>query len=219
MSRRATSIRRYLETNSTQGNFTTKTPALASGWRYDLTPVGGDLFINYATASPWWKVIPLNDFRGMRLGFITTGTANNTSNYRIWCVEDCKPAGGNPFAAIPLAASDITQVKLTSFGIGTFVSSAQEGANNSALTTILKDDEFDADAITFALSTNATTPRGPATVRNTAYELGSVAAYSSANDTGAELVIPDFGSGVWGVVVEMDLVTITGANMWYQLTK
>jgi len=217
---RTSGQRRYLTTNSAQTDFTTVSPALANGRRGDITRVDGELYVLYAaalssTGSPNWKVQQLGPYRGARIQIFGTGASSNNTvpNYRIWTFR----------AVLPLTAirpepdlSAAVAGELSGFCYGTATIGTGAGSTNDQVTA----SEFMADAITATLCTNATTPAGKADTYETAYGLGAMTVYSPADNTSAELVIPDFGGGVTGFIIEFDLVAnVTGLNAIVELTR
>lgn len=203
---RSTGQRRHLATSSTQADFTTLTPVRANGRFADyagtLTPTG----------RPSWKLLRLDGYRGVRLGFMGSGVDNNAFSYRIWTAAFATRLD----AAFPVfPTGDIAGVQLRGFGFGvaTLGSNAGASATDAVLNT-----ELYADTLTFTLCTSGTVPPGPASVIATAYALGDPVVFSPADQTPAGLIIPDFGSGVDAILIEFALSSATGANATYELT-
>lgn len=84
--------------------------------------------------------------------------------------------------------------------------SAEVGVNGQ----IVEASERFADAFTWTKSTTSTTPRGPMTVQEVAYNENATfaaAAYSPSNDVSASLLVPSFGDAQ-GFLLEL----VIGAN-------
>jgi hypothetical protein len=212
---RTSGQRKYLPVNSTQGDFTTITPVLASARRADITKPATlpDFYVNYvASTKPWWKIQELGPYRGARIQFFSSGadattlpTVDTASNYRIWTVSPAFAAS----AKIPSPALDgLVAGEISGYCTGTFTSSTCVGSATDIVTAY----ERVADAITFTLCTSGSTPSGKASAYETGYSLGSASVYSPGDNTPAELIIPDFGDGVFGFIIEFDAVAGTTAN-------
>lgn len=209
---RTSGQRLYLPANSTQADFTTATPVLASGRRGDVTNVGGELYIAYAASNPNWRIVQLGHFRGARIQIHGAGTANGTAAYKLWTFRASLPRA----ATLPIARTDsITGGELTSYATGTLVLGTATGAAND----IVGATELVADTLTFALATSATSPSGKATAYETQYSLGTGGIYSPADNTVAEIIVPDF-AGALGFVLEFGtLSSVTSLNAVYELTR
>lgn len=212
---RTSGQRLYLPSASAQGDFTTLTPVLAAGRRSDVTKPSGlsDFYIAYnASTNPYWRIQELGPYRGARIQFYSTGadattlpTENVTPNYRIWTFAAALPmSAGLPGPSM----SGLGAGELSGFGAGTFTTSTAVGSASDIVSAYVRM----ADAITFTLATTATTPSGRATSYESAYGLGTTTVYSPANNTPAELIIPDFGDGIFGFVIEFDTVAGTTGN-------
>lgn len=207
MSSRATGLRRYLATNSSQGDFSTLTPPLANGIFRNFG-VSAGRFVSSVSAN--WIIEPLIEHRGARFVFFGTNAQNLTFNYRLWVAEMVLPRTADELRP---QLEDAEAIKLSSWGSGTVTLGTLEPASDN-----LPSGNLIADTLTFTLSTDATTPKGIGTARGLAYQLGDPQVYSPADNTVAELIVPDFGSGIAGVLVEFDLTGATGANCLIEKT-
>lgn len=209
---RTSGQRLYLPANSTQADFTTATPVLASGRRGDITNVGGELYIAYSTSNPNWRIVQLGHFRGARIQIHGVGTANGTAAWKLWTFRASLPRS----ATMPIARTDsITGGELTSYATGTLILGTATGAAND----IVGATELVADTLTFSLATSATSPRGKATEYESRYGLGTAGIYTPENNDLAEIVVPDFG-GTLGFVLEFGtLSSVTSLNAVYELTR
>lgn len=179
---------RYLPTNSTQTAFG------------QIVPGNAVAFAGANAASH--KVFLLGDARGMIMRFFGTGTDNTTFDYRVW--------GLNIIDETESPSDFIAEY----YGGGTVTLTANTGA---ATDTIVTSSDQYADALTFTLATTLTSPAGPATVFQTAFDLGDATVYSPADDTNiAALCIPNFPFRA--CVVEFDLTGATSANCEIQRT-
>lgn len=206
--------RKYLAANSAQADFTTITPALANGRRADISAVSGVEFIAYnASTNPYWKIVQLGAYRGARLRFFGAGADNATGTYRLWSVW----GGYNTSAQTPNPlVANLSDIDLCSVGAGALTLSTAVGPTGD--TGLVLSSERLADTVTYTTSTTATTPPGPQTVFESAYGLGTSGVYSPVANVPGCLVIPDFGSGCLGFVLEFALGTATGLNALVELT-
>jgi len=206
---RTSGQRKYLAANSTQADFTTATPVLATGRRGDILVSGGELLVN---ANANWRVLQLGPYRGGRFQFFGVGSNNGTAAYRIWTVRASLAASG-PLPIMNTAT--LTGGELSSYGTGTLTL----GSGTGAAGDIVGATELVADTLTFTKATSATSPSGKATAYETIYGLGTADVYSPADNTTAEITVPDFGN-VFGLLIEFGtLSSITSLNCVYELTK
>lgn len=130
--------------------------------------------------------------QGVHVYFGGAGDDNDAYNYRIWLVRSTYAADGKTQTGL--------EYEFFGSGTATMSTAAFIGGGGALGTGRI------ADTLTFTLATDATTPKGPATVLNTALGAASPAAYSPADNTPACLVIPHLG---WpeGIIIEFDMTT------------
>lgn len=161
-------------------------------------------------------VLELGVMRGAILKFIGKGSADNAVlNYRIYIA---RYARGQNSAVAGSNASGIGHIDLEYYGGGTAtLANTRTGAAGSSVQAA---DELAADGLTFDLGTDATTPKGPATVMGTALGTAEPAEYSPADGADdALLLIPDCFDGD-AIVVDIDLHTnATAGNVVGQRTR
>ena len=179
---------RYLVTSSPQTSF-----ELAHGYYVS----------NTATNAAYHVPYHISDARGFRLTFFGTGADNATFDYRIWAVIGDRVVLDTP-----------TDFMLEYFGGGTATLSTLMGASATSLIT---SSERIADTLTFTLATSITTPKGPATVWESYYNLGDTINYSPTANNAASLIIPNFTAG--SMIVEFDLTGATAANCTIERTR
>jgi len=194
--------RRGLASNSTQDSFT-----LTAG-RYAITWSGGIAQISDGTNTH--KIMLMEKYRGVVLGFGGVGANNALADFRLWAVKfgfstsefvpdpDMNNAIDCEVLALLADTSRIT------FGSGTGVSSGVYTAT-----------ELIADTLSVTLATTATTPPGIGETLENAYGLGDATVYSPANNTPAKLVIPHVRAH--GLIVEFNKDTATSMNFDYEL--
>jgi hypothetical protein len=140
-----------------------------------------------------------NLLAGARIRFFGTGADNATFDFRIWAWTPCQ---GNPnlgYATL-LASGSVT--------LSTLLGSSQTLCPIGAAERI-------ADTLTLALSSGASTPKGPWAAIYLA--LGAVAGVHSPGDNTAALaILPELGS-VQGIFFDFQLGTATGANAAVEL--
>jgi len=186
-----------LSTASEQSSFT-----LTAG-RKAITLTGGKWTINDGTNTH--TVIPLERFRGVKLGFGGSGADNSTANYRVWLVS--LGFGGLEAANSPDYSSAIDAEVVQYIGdTSTVTLSTLNGVSGGLYTT----SERIADTLTI-------TSAGIGSSLETAYDLGVATAYSPTGNVPAKLIIPDLGR-VHGFIVEFDLTGATAMNFDYELT-
>jgi hypothetical protein len=140
--------------------------------------------------------------RGVRLGFFGTGADNATMNFRVSVVSFAKKRDRGDCLVRHYGAS-------TSGGT---ILSTHVGPHAS--TSVVLSSERVADALGWTLSTESTTPDGGGEDFETAYGLGEAAAYESAANVPAELVIPHLPFS--GVLVELWVGTATDCNGYFE---
>ena len=202
---RTSGQRKYLATNSTATAFTAAEGRVASA---NITRSSGALILN---ADATQRVIQLGHYRGARIQFFGAGTNDTTANYRIWTAH----AGFSGGESSLLNETHLTDLELRCFVADTSTVTLSTATGVASGLLVVAD--VMCDTITMTLATTATTPRGPGTVVETAYQLGNATAYSPANNVRGELVIPDFG-GAWGFLIDFDMTGATSMNAAYELT-
>lgn len=168
----STDFRRYLATNSNQTAF-----SLTAGWKSfsDLS--------SFTVAS---MGAPNADRRrGLRVVFFGPGDNNDTFTYRVWVLRGVSARGapGQPGAFLMrlLGAGSCT--------LGTSVGVASG--------EVLDTERF-VDTLTYTPTTTGTSPTGPGTSIETAFSPSVV--YSPADNTIAELILPDLGNEGYYVI-------------------
>lgn len=200
--------RRGLSANSTQASFT----LTAGRYAISRTTVGGVATITDGTNVH--QIVPMDIFRGMRVGFGGVGANNDTADYRLYAVNFGLLLGKrNPIADLSDAADcDVVPYLTGSITLGT--KTGITGDLGLYLST-----EKIADTVTATLASTATTPKGIGSDSETARQLGTTGAYSEANNAGgAKVLIPDFG-GNQAFLIEFDLTgTTTSMNFDHDRT-
>lgn len=131
-------------------------------------------------------------WRGFEATIIGTGADNATINYKAWLVSRAEADG-------------VHDLRLLCSGLATLGAHAGPGGAAS----IFRAGERAADTLTLVVS-----PYG--SVQATARGSAGPQIYSPANDTVARLVVDD-AAGAYGVILEFDLGTATGANAVIEL--
>jgi len=186
-----------LSAESNQNSFT-----LTAG-RKAITLTNGKWTINDGTNTH--TVIPIDRFRGVKLGFGGSGSDNTTANYKVWIVSLGFPITAQlPFPdfttaidakVLPYIVDTSTLTLSTALGVTDGIYTASQRI---------------ADTLTATVG-------GIGTTAETAYNLGPATAYSPTGNVPAKLIVPDLGR-VFGFVVEFDLTGATGVNFDYELT-
>ena len=154
-------------------------------------------------------VLELGTMRGALIKLFGAGSADNAViNYRLYIARYSR---GSNTAVAGSAGSRIAHIDLEYFGGGTAtLANTRTGAAGSS---VVGSSEVMADGLTFTIGTDATTPKGPATVQTTAQGVAAPAEYSPADGADdASLLIPDLLDGD-ALVIDLDLHTnATAAN-------
>ena len=185
--------------------------ALTAG-RYAITRTSGIDTISDGTNTH--EIIPMGIYRGARIGFGGVGADNATANYRIWLVRfayarTAQFPNGDPTAVIGCEI-EFYIADTSTITLSTYTGIAGDG-------DVYLDADRIADTITMTLATTATTPAGPATVIETACQLGTAGVYSPANNTPAKLILPHV-CGAHGFIIELDMTGATSIKADVELT-
>lgn len=156
-------------------------------------------------ANPFHRPISVWQEKGLLVGFMAVGTADAVVGFRLWGMTDGESESK------PVKPWGTT---LTCLGVGTFTLGTQTGPAPSA---VVRSTERIADAISFALTTEATTPKGPGSIIAAALGDGDPQVYSPGGDTRALLVLPTLFRAE-NLIIEFDLPAsgVTLANAFFQ---
>lgn len=196
----------YLAANSSQSAF-----SITAG-RFTDFGLTSNAFVKAGNANH--RLETMGDWRGVRLGLNGAGADGTTFDYRLWAAMVCftRPVqeghGG--------VGSGVDEVELALWAYGTATLSAMlisaSGGRVPANNRI-------ADTVTMTVASDATASKGVGQPFIDGYQLGQTVVYSPANDTPAFLVVPDFGSGVHGFILEFDMTGATSGNATLEKTK
>ena len=156
------------------------------------------------------RVIPLGSHRGVAIKFFGSGADDSTFNYRVFRV--LRPVNQDRLTVI----DDEIECVIADTSTATLSGIVGDGASSMVGLA-----ERYADTVTATISTATTVPPGAATQKSLAYLLGDIKVVSPGATTvdkgPGELIIPDL-YGAYGIVIDFDLGTATGANALIELT-
>lgn len=186
-----------LEERAFASNVTTTIDDELTSWRADLSGIAE----NAGGGIVHWMGSPSSGkrARGVMLQFFGVGADNATGTCRVWLVYH----GGKG------SSVDTNSLRRAFFGEADFTLSTLTGVDDSI---IAETDVKFADTITWELSSDATTIKGPGSAIEAAFGSAGSAAYSpGGNADYAVLFIPDLGNAE-GIILEMDKGTCTSVN-------
>lgn len=141
----------------------------------------------------------ISGFLSARLRFIGTGADNSTYDYRLWAAHAA--LSGEIFVDF-LGSGTAT--------LGTTLGSTHPDSLVSP--GVLRGGERLADTLSFTAATDATTPKGPFAAQQTGFGQGTAQAYSPADNTAAQLILPMVAQYAF-LFIEFDLTGASGANV------